>query len=178
MLGKFNKCPLPTSGAKRADEPLGLVHSDLCGKITPKSAEGVEYFLTLTDDRTRHVWVYALEQKSETFSKFCEWRASVEKSSGHKLKTLRTDNGGDFMPREFQNFLKAEGVRHEVAVPKTPQQNGVAERQNRTLADSARTMLIQVTSEILGRGTEQLKNGGSAEQPGFQYTEVRFGRLG
>ena len=137
--GKFHKCPLPTSGARRADEPLGLVHSDLRRKITPKLAGGTEYFLTFTDEKTRYVWVYALKQKSEAFREFCEWKALIEKSSGHKLKTLRTDNSGEFISSEFQ----AEGVRHELAVPKTPQQNGVAERQNRTLVESTRTMLIQ-----------------------------------
>ena len=110
VYGKLHKCPFLNSGAKRADEPLGLVHSDLCGKITPKSAGGAEYFLTFTDDKTRYVWVYALKQKSEVFSKFCEWKAFVEKSSGHKLKTLRTDNGGEFMSNKFQDYLKAEGV--------------------------------------------------------------------
>ena len=79
----------------------------------------------------------------KVFSKFCEWKALVEKYSGHKLKTLRTDNGGEFMSSEFQNFLKIEGVRHELTVPKTPQQNGVAERLNSTLVESARTILIQ-----------------------------------
>jgi len=105
----------------------------LCGKITPKSAGGAEYFLTFTDDKTWHVWVYALKQKSEAFSKFCEWKALVEKSSGHKLKTIRTGNGGEFMSSEIQNFFKAQGVRHELKT----------ERQNRTLVESTRTMLIQ-----------------------------------
>ena len=86
---------------------------------------------------------YALKQKSEAFSKFCEWKALVEKSSGCKLKILRTNNGGEFMSSGFQNLFKAEGVRHELIVPKTPQQNGVAERQSRTLVESIRTMLIQ-----------------------------------
>ena len=141
--GKLHRCSFPTGGAKRAHEPLGLVHSDLCGKITPKSSGGAEYFLTLTDDKTRYVWVYVLKTKDETFTKFCEWKASVENSSGYKLKTLRTDNGGEYVSNEFKNFLKAEGVRHELTVPKTPQQNGVAERLNRTLVESVRSMLVQ-----------------------------------
>lgn len=66
---------------------------------------------------------------------FCERKALVEKSSGQKLKNLRTDNGGEFMSSEFQNFLKTEGVRHELKVPKTPQQNGVVERLNRTVIE-------------------------------------------
>lgn len=73
--GKLRKRPLPTNGARRADEPLGLVYSDVCGRITSKSAGGAEYFLTFTDDKTRYVWVYGLKQKSEVFSKFCKWTA-------------------------------------------------------------------------------------------------------
>ena len=66
-----------------------------------------------------------------------------EKSSGHKLKALRTDSGGEFISNKFQDYLKAEGVKHELTVPKTPEQNGVAERQNTTLVESVRAMLTQ-----------------------------------
>ena len=120
--GKLHRCSFPTSGATRASEPLGLVHSDLCGKINTKSCGGAEYFLTFTDDKTRYVWVYPLKQKGHVFNQFLEWKAAAEKSSGHKLKTLRTDNGGEFTSTEFENYLKTEGVKHELTVPKTPEQ--------------------------------------------------------
>ncbi|KAK3747962.1 hypothetical protein QZH41_007086 [Actinostola sp. cb2023] len=127
VQGKLHRCSFPTSGAKRATEPLGLAHSDLCGKITPKSAGGAEYFMTLTDDKTRYVWVYALKKKDEAFKKFQDWKALVEKSSGYTLKILRSDNGGEYVSTDFDIFLKSEGVVHQTTVPKTPQQNGVAE---------------------------------------------------
>ena len=66
----------------------------------------------------------------------------IEKSSGRKLKTIRTDNGGEFTSREFESYLKAEGVRHELNIPKNPEQNGVAEHMNRTLVETARSMLV------------------------------------
>ncbi len=143
VQGKLHRCSFPNSGAKRASEPLGLVHSDVCGKINTKSCGGAEYFLTFTDDKTRYVWVYPLKQKSEVFSRFLEWKAVAEKSSGHELKTLRTDNGGEFTSTEFENYLKSDGVKHELTVPKTPEQNGVAERLNRTLVEAVRAMLVQ-----------------------------------
>ena len=59
----------------------------------------------------------------------------MERSTGHKLKTLRTDNGGEFTSTEFNDYLKMEGIRREFSVPKTPEQNGVAERLNRTQSD-------------------------------------------
>ena len=65
----------------------------------------------------------------------------VEKSTGRKLKTFRTENGGDYTSAEFEEYLKAEGVQHEVTIPKTPEQNGVAECINRTLIEVVRSML-------------------------------------
>ena len=76
------------------------------------------------------------------FDRFLEWNALTEKSSGKKLKTLRTDNGGEYTSTKFTAYLKAEGVRHECTIPKTPEQNGVAERLNRTLVESSRSMLL------------------------------------
>ena len=93
--------------------------------------------------KTRYVWVYPLKTKDEAFAKFQEWKALVEKSSGYTLKFLRSDNGGEYISTDFENFTKSEGVAHQTTVPGTPQQNGVAERLNRTLVESVRSMLLQ-----------------------------------
>ncbi|XP_063049961.1 uncharacterized protein LOC134444635 [Engraulis encrasicolus] len=85
--------------------------------------------------------MYVLKHKDEVFNKFVQWKAEVETYSGRKLKVLRTDNGGEYTSKEFDAFLKTEGVRHELTVPKTPEQNGVAERMNRTLVETVRSML-------------------------------------
>lgn len=106
------------------------MHSDVCGKLNTKSLSGAEYFVTFVDDYTRYGRVYMLKRKSEVFQKFLEWKVRVEKSSGHKLKTLRTDNGGEYTSAEFENFLSKEGIQHERTIPKNPEQNGVAERIN------------------------------------------------
>ena len=139
--GKHHRGHFPTSGGKRAKEPLDLVHSDVCGKMNAESLSGAQYFLTFIDDKTCYVWVYVLKRKDQVFEKFLEWKALVEKSTGRKLKVLRTDNGGEYKSTEFMNYMKREGVRHEFTVPKTPEQNGVAERMNRTLVETARSML-------------------------------------
>lgn len=139
--GKHHRAPFPSDGRKRATEPLGLVHSDVCGKINEKSLSGAEYFLTFIDDYSHYVWMYVLKHKDEVFNKFVQWKAEVETYSGRKLKVLRTDNGGEYTSKEFDAFLKTEGVRHELTVPKTPEQNGVAERMNRTLVETVRSML-------------------------------------
>ena len=106
-----------------------------------KSLGEAEYFLAFIDDNTHYVWVYVLKHKDEVFGKFLEWKALVEKSSGRKLKVFRTDNGGEFTSAKFENYLKKGGITHQLSVPKTPEQNGVAERMNRTLVESVRSML-------------------------------------
>ena len=142
VKGKHHRSQFKSDGATPAKEPLGLVHSDVCGKIGTKSLGGTNYFLTFIDDKTRYVWVYVLKTKDEVFKYFLEWKTQAEKLSGHVLKVLRTDNGGEYTSKEFESYLKSEGVRHELTVPKTPEQNGVAKRQNRTLVEAVRSMLI------------------------------------
>ncbi len=142
VKGKHHKSPFPVSSGMLAEEPLDLVHTDLCGKVNAKSIGGAEYFLVFVDDKTRYVWVYFLKRKDEVFSRFIEWKAMVEKSGSRKLKKLRSDNGGEFTSTRFQEYLKAEGVIHVLTIPKTPQQNGVAERFNCTLVEMTRCMLV------------------------------------
>ena len=139
--GKHHRRHFPIIGRKRSVEPLCLVHSDVCGKISTESLSGAEYFLTFIDDTTRYVWVYVLKLKDQVFERFLELKALVEKSTGRKLKALRTDNGDEYTSTEFETYLKKEGVRHELTVPKTPEQNGVAERMKRTLVETTRSML-------------------------------------
>ena len=76
------------------------------------------------------------------FQHFLEWNALVGKSSGHQVKVLCTNNGREYTSTQFEDFLKSEGIRHEHTVPKTSEQNGVAECLNRTLMETVRSMLI------------------------------------
>ena len=93
-----------------------------------------------------------MKNKGEVFEKFRKWKALVEKSSEKKVKVLRCDNGGEYTSTEFVNYLSKEGIKHELTTPHTPQQNGAAERLNRTLIEGVRTMLAdsKVTSQFLG----------------------------
>ena len=109
--------------------------------MSTQSLGGALYFLTFVDDKSHYTWVYVLKHKSEVLQKLKEWKALVETSSGYRLKKLRTDNGGEYCSDEFEQFCKGEGVHHELMVPKTPEQNGVAERINHTLVKAVRSML-------------------------------------
>lgn len=97
--------------------------------------------MTLIDDFSRKVWVYFLRHKNEAFPTFKKWKALVENQTGKKVKKLRTDNGLEFCETDFNEFCAQAGIaRHRTLVGK-PQQNGVAERMNRTLLERARCML-------------------------------------
>ena len=93
------------------------------------------------DDKSLNVWIYLLKNKHEVFQKFLEWKAMVERSTGHKVKVLRSVNEGEYTSNEFEGYLKKEGIKHKYTIPKTPEQNGVSERMNRTLVEKVRSML-------------------------------------
>ena len=138
--GKQNRLPFPKIEKPKRD-PLELIHSDVCGMINPNSYGEGKYFVTFIDDATHFTWVYILKSKDEVFCKFKEWKNQVENQFATKIKKFRSDNGGEYISNEFKVFLKREGIHHELTIPKTPQQNGVAERMNRTLLEGIRSML-------------------------------------
>lgn len=82
-----------------------------------------------------------LKTKAETFEKFKNWKILVEKQTDRKLKCLRTDNGLEFLNYEFKSFCEKEGIKRHLTVKGTPQQNGLAERMNRTLLQRVRCMM-------------------------------------
>ena len=141
VAGKMHRKPFPAVGEIRSSQKLRLVHSDVCGPMHTESIGGAKYFLTFIDDYTRCCSVYFMKHKSEVFDKFKEFEAVTTNDNGKKIGTLQTDNGGEYMSTEFHDYLKEKGIRHELTVPDSPQQNGVAERMNQTLIESARLMI-------------------------------------
>ena len=81
-------------------------------------------------------------RKSETFGKFQELKAGVEKKLGKTLKPLQSNRGGEYLDLEFKDFLLEHGILSQLTTPETPQQNGVSERRNKTLLDMVKSMLI------------------------------------
>ncbi|CAL5412844.1 unnamed protein product [Camellia sinensis] len=141
IYGKQTRKSFPVGKARRASTCLELIHADLCGPMQTKSFGGSRYFLLFTDDYSRMSWVYFLENKSEAFEKFKHFKAKVEKQSGFCVKVLRTDRGGEFLSKDFDLFCEENGIQRELTTPYTPEQNGVAERKNRTVVEMARSML-------------------------------------
>ncbi|KAL6312302.1 hypothetical protein AAG906_014654 [Vitis piasezkii] len=118
-----------------ANDVLELIHFDLCGPMSVQARGGFEYFVTFTDDYSRYGYIYLLRRKSECFEKFKAFKAETEKRHGKYIKTLRFDRGGEYISREFINFLSEQGITSQLSAPGMPQQNGVAERRNRTLME-------------------------------------------
>ena len=125
----------------RARGVLETVHTDICGPITPASHGGKRYFITFIDDYSRKCWIYFLKEKSEAFETFKKFKAQVEKTTGRYIKALRSDRGGEYLSKQFRDYCEEHGIRRFYTAPYTPQQNGVAERKNRTIVDATRSML-------------------------------------
>ncbi|KAM2467268.1 hypothetical protein PS1_009092 [Malus domestica] len=93
QYGKAHQLPYEESKFK-AKEPLELVHSDVFRPVKQPSIGDMRYMVTFIDDFSRYVWVFFMKDKSDTFSKFKEFRESAEGEVGKKIRCLRTDNGG------------------------------------------------------------------------------------
>ncbi|KAJ9538194.1 hypothetical protein OSB04_030927 [Centaurea solstitialis] len=120
---------------------LDYLHADCWGPSQVPSFGGGRYFLSIVDDYSRMTWVFILKHKSGAFGKFKDWKVLIENQVGKKIKRLRTDNGLEFCSGEFDRFCKDAGIARHRTVRHTPQQNGVAERMNRTLLERVRCVL-------------------------------------
>jgi transposase InsO family protein len=132
---KFNASVHTTKGI------LDYVHADVWVPSRRTSNGGANYMLTIIDDYSRKVWSYFLKHKFDIFAAFKKWKVMVETQTERKVKILRTDNGMEFCLNEFDEFCSNDGMVRHHTIPYTPQQNGVAERMNRTIILRARCIL-------------------------------------
>eukprot|EP00253_Pinus_taeda_P033003 PITA_33003 len=140
LFGKQSKQKFKT-GKHTSKGILDYIHSDVWGPAPTTSSSGSSYFVSFIVDFSRKVWVYMLKRKSDVFSVFKQFKAFVEKNTGRTIKCLRTDNGGGFTSKEFDNYCKDAGIERHKTTVYTPQQNGVVEHMNMTLLERARCML-------------------------------------
>ena len=104
---------------------------------------GAKYFVTFIDDASRYTEIVMLRNRSEVIQAFKNYKRKVEKQTGKSIKKIRTDNGKEYLSKEFNAYLEEEGITRQLTVEYTPQQNGVAERANRTIVEMARCMLFE-----------------------------------
>ncbi|KAL2251634.1 UNVERIFIED_CONTAM: Retrovirus-related Pol polyprotein from transposon TNT 1-94 [Sesamum indicum] len=145
ILGKQHKVSFPTSSYPVPTSSkciLDYVHADVWGPANIGTHGGNKYFLSIIDNYSRKVFVFLMKQKSDVFEKFQSWKNLVENQTGFKLRALRTDNGLEFCNKQFSELCEKYGIKRHKTTPYTPQQNGVAERMNRTLLNKVRCLLI------------------------------------
>jgi transposase InsO family protein len=138
-LGKQTRSSFPGSN-KRSDRRLRIIHSDLAGPMQ-RSIQGSLYMATFIDDYSRHGVVYYLKSKDQCATAFRKFLAWAENQTSERLLTLHSDRGGEYLSGAFRMILDEKGIEHKLTMPHSPQQNGLAERWNRTLLDKARAFL-------------------------------------
>ena len=138
--GKSTRKPFPAS-LKKSDQILEIVHSDLAGPMQTKSLQGSLYIATFVDDYSHHAVVYYLRSKDQFAVALRNFLAWAETQSSKRLRTLHSDRGGEYIAASVKDILSEKGIEHHLTMPGSPQQNGKAERFNRTILDKAMAML-------------------------------------
>jgi hypothetical protein len=142
---------------KRSVWVLEIIHTDICGPFPIKYVDGFDSFITFTDDFLRYSYICPIKERSEVLDKFKIFKAEVENQHNVKIKLVRSDRGGEYygrhtpydqVPGAFVRFLQENDIVAQYSMPDDPQQNGVAERRNRTLMDMVRSMLSYSTLPI------------------------------
>lgn len=142
LNGKQTRQPFGSTDNQRSSRVLELVHSDVSGPFTPGTYDCKKYFVTFIDDFSHFTVVYLLRSKDEVLECFEQYSAKVTAHFGLKIARIRCDNGGEYTSKAFRMLCRKEGITLEYTAPCTLEQNGVAERMNRTLLDKARSMVF------------------------------------
>nr|GEW32078.1 putative ribonuclease H-like domain-containing protein [Tanacetum cinerariifolium] len=139
--GKQHRASCKAKPVSSVNQPLFRLHIDLFGPTFIKSLNKKSYCLVITDDYSRFTWVFFLATKDETSPILKTFITSLENQLSLKVKVIRSDNGTKFKNSDLNQFCELKGIKREFSIPRIPQQNGIAERKNRTLIEAARTML-------------------------------------
>ncbi|KAM1697211.1 hypothetical protein ACFXTN_028649 [Malus domestica] len=148
LQGKFTHLPFP-SPASKSVTPFEVIHTDVWGHSPTKSIEGYRYYVSFIDECTRYTWIFPLINKAAVFGVFVHFHAFVVNQFNASIKILQSDGGGEYTSHLFQNFLQTKGIIHQRSCPYTPAQNGLAERKNRHVIETALSLLHQASLPVL-----------------------------
>ena len=137
-LAKKTKTPVPKQFENKATNARERVFNDVVGPIIPSSKDGFRYFVTFVDEYSSHACVKFMRHKNHVLQKFKEYIAECGTP-----RILQSDNGTEYTNKNFKKFCTNNKIKNEYTVPETPEQNGVAERYNRTVVETARSLLIE-----------------------------------
>ena len=142
QYAKMHKSPFNSKASEPATQILDRVHSDLCGPIPVPTFTDKRYLCTIIDEKSRYTFGFLLGAKSEAPETIRHWHKEVTNQTGVTLKEFHSDSGGEFINKELEQYFKEHGVKQSTTTTATPQNNGVAERMNRTLFDMVRSLLF------------------------------------
>ncbi|GJU22968.1 retrovirus-related pol polyprotein from transposon TNT 1-94 [Tanacetum coccineum] len=140
--GKSKRASHPPKPVPNSKQRLHLLHMDLCGPMRIASINGKRYVLVIVDDYSRYTWVHFLRSKDEAPEVIKTFLKRITVLLQSPVIIIRTDNGTEFKNQILKEYFDSVGISHQASSVRTPQQNGVVERRNRTLVEAARTMLI------------------------------------
>nr|GFB51178.1 retrovirus-related Pol polyprotein from transposon TNT 1-94 [Tanacetum cinerariifolium] len=140
-LGKAKRKSFQTKTTPSSKRRLHLLHMDLCGPMWVESINERKYVLVIVDDYSRYTWTHFLRFKDETPEVLIDFLRLVERGLHAQVRIVRTEKGTEFLNKTLHAYFASEGIHHQTSVARTPKQNGVVERRNRTLVKAARTML-------------------------------------
>nr|GEY39065.1 hypothetical protein [Tanacetum cinerariifolium] len=140
-LSKVKRSSFKSKAISSLKRRLNLLHVDLCGPMRVASINEKKYILVIVDDYSRYMWTLFLRSKDETPEVLKDFLTMIQRNLQALVITVRTDRGTEFLNKTLNAFFKEEGIEHQTSTARTPEQNGIVERQNRTLVEAARTML-------------------------------------
>nr|GEZ99969.1 retrovirus-related Pol polyprotein from transposon TNT 1-94 [Tanacetum cinerariifolium] len=140
-LGKAKRKSFHFKLTPSSKRRLQLLHMDLCSPMRVASMNGKRYVFVIVDDYSRYTWTYFLRSKDETPKVLIDFLRLVQRGLQAQVRVVRTDKGMEFLNQTLHAYFAAEGIKHQTSVARTPEQNGVVERRNRTLVEAARTLL-------------------------------------
>ena len=141
ILAKSHRVSYSTSLNKN-DIHFALIHSDVWGPSPITTSSSIRWFVTFINDCTCMTWLYLLKQKDDVFSVFQFFHTLIQTQFSAKIHILRSDNGGEYVNKKFQDYFATHGLLHETSCAQTPQQNGVAERKNQLILETAHALLL------------------------------------
>ncbi|GJR78876.1 retrovirus-related pol polyprotein from transposon TNT 1-94 [Tanacetum coccineum] len=140
-MGKAKRSTFKTKTVPSSRGRLNLLHIDLCGSMQIESINGKKYILVIVDDYSRYTWTHFLRSKDETPEVLKDFLKMIQCNLQAQVITVRTNKGIEFLTKTLHAYFKEEVIDHQTSIARTPEQNGVVERQNHTLIEAARIML-------------------------------------
>ncbi|GKB59798.1 retrovirus-related pol polyprotein from transposon TNT 1-94 [Tanacetum coccineum] len=147
-MGKIKKKPHKPKSKDTNQEKLYLLHMDLCGLMRVASVNGKKYILFIVEDYSRFTWVKCLRSKDEAPDFIIKFLKMIQVRLKVPVWRIRTNNGTEFVNQTLREYYEKVDISHETSVARSPQQNSVIEKRNRTLIEAGRTMLIYAKAPL------------------------------